>query len=80
MNITLKQVPLALHRRLKKRASENRRSINMEDLKILEDGILEVRPEPDERRILAELREINKRQKGIATVEEIQAAIREGRE
>lgn len=80
MNLTLKQVPIALHRRLKKRAIENRRSINMEALKILEDGIREARSEIDEDRILAELREINKRQKGIATVEEIQAAIREGRE
>jgi hypothetical protein len=75
MNLTLKQLPLSLHRRLKKQAQQNRRSLNMEAIKILDDGI-----RLDDRQILTELREINKRQKGIATDEEIRAAIKEGRE
>jgi plasmid stability protein len=72
MNLTLKQVPNGLHRNLKKRATKNRRSLNMEVINILEDAV--------EREILAELREINKRQRGIVTDAEIRAAIREGRE
>jgi plasmid stability protein len=79
MNLTLKQVPASLHRKLKKRAAQNRRSLNMEALKILEDGFGNEK-EPDIRQLIAELREINRRQKGTATDEEIRAAIREGRE
>lgn len=80
MNLTLKEIPVTLHRRLKKRAAGNRRSLNKEAIQVLEDGTRENLPEPDIRQLIAELREINKRQKGIATVEEIRAAIREGRE
>jgi plasmid stability protein len=75
MNMTLKQIKPAVHRKLKKQAERHGRSINMEALKLIEEGL-----EPDLNKIFADIRKINARQLRPVTTEEIRAAIVEGRE
>jgi plasmid stability protein len=59
MNLTIKDVPAKLHRKLKGRASENNRSLNWEVIDILERA---VDPKPvDVEQLLAEVEGIHAR-------------------
>ena len=78
MNLTLKNVPPEVHRRLKKQAEGNRRSITGEAIHIIDHATLS--EAPDVRRIIAELEKVNRRQKGPITFKETRAGIEEGRE
>ena len=78
MNLTLKNVPDALHARLKEQAARNRRSLNAEAILCLERGLGTVSVDPAElRHRLSVLRE---RAGGYLTDERIEGAKREGRE
>jgi hypothetical protein len=74
VNITLKQIKPDMHKRLKKQAERNKRSLNMEAVRLIEQGL-----EPDLDRVFAEIRKINSRQTRPVTSEEIRNAIHEGR-
>jgi plasmid stability protein len=76
MNLTLKQVPPQLHRRLKVQAEKNRRSLNSEVLHVLENA--PAAGEMDD--VIASIREINMRyQTPAISAAEIRRAIAEGR-
>ena len=76
--LTIKNLPTGVHRLLKKRALENRRSLNSEILEILAASLAIPRPDPE--KILAEIAEINRKYPGFTmTREEIKAAKEEGR-
>jgi plasmid stability protein len=75
MNLTLKQLSPGLHRRLKQQAERHGRSLNMEAMKILEEGI-----RPDLSEIFASMDRTNQRQKRPISGEEICAMIREDRD
>jgi hypothetical protein len=74
MNITLKQIKPDLHIKLKKQAERNKRSLSMEAVRLIEQGI-----EPDLDQIFAEIRKTNSKQTRAVSAEEIRAAIREAR-
>ena len=79
MNLTLKKVPVGLHRRLKLQAKQNRRSLNAEALFILEN--FSNPPKHDVDAMIARLKQVNKRFKGPPlTAAEVRSAIEEGRE
>jgi plasmid stability protein len=78
VNVTLKNVPREVHRRLKKQAEANHRSINGEAIVILDKGTLQ--NPPDVRAIITELEKLNRLQKGPITFKESRAGIEEGRE
>jgi plasmid stability protein len=59
MNLTIKDVPAKLHRKLRSRANENNRSLNWEVIDILEQA---VDPKPvDVEQLLAEVERIHAR-------------------
>lgn len=76
--ITLKNVPPELHRRLKARAARNHRSLNREAIRLLEESV-ETSPGEDE--AWAEVVAFRERAgiEGGLTIDEIEAAIDEGR-
>jgi plasmid stability protein len=78
MNIILKDIPNALHERLKERARNHGRSLDHEALAILESAISPSRKAPSA--LLDQI--VNRRNKLSFSVEheEIQALINEGRE
>jgi plasmid stability protein len=78
MNLTLKNVPPEIHRRLKKRARANHRSLNGEAILILANGTLH--EPPDVQSIISELEKLNTLQKRPITVKQTRAGIQEGRE
>jgi plasmid stability protein len=75
--ITLKGIPAGLHRALKQRAAGNHRSLNGEVLDTLEKTFQTKQRKVD--LILQRARKIRNRLKFEATLEEIDAAKREGR-
>ena len=77
MNITLKDVPPALHRKLKQRAQRNRRSLNGEVLTILE-RVSDDRPWPDTE-LLERIREVRAEMTGEISEELLKAARLKGR-
>ena len=80
-NLTLKRVPDSVHLRLKARAAAHHRSLNGEILSILEAAVeAEAREMPDAKVIIEEARALRRRLTGKRlTVEEIEAAVDEGR-
>ena len=78
-SITVRDIPPALHKRLKESAERNRRSLNAEILWQLENSPAE----PIRKRSIEEIRErarqIRESQSYTATDEEIREAIRHGR-
>jgi plasmid stability protein len=78
MNLTLKNVPADVHRRLKKRARANHRSLNGEAILVLANGTLH--ESADVGAIISELERLNSLQKGAVTFKESRAGIEEGRE
>ena len=77
-SITLKALPASLHRRLKKRAAEHKRSLNQEVIHILEMEIA-VSPKLDIEAVLEKERQLHARMKIWATPGEIDRFKREGR-
>lgn len=73
--LVVKNLPEALHERLKAQAAEHRRSITMEAIVLLEQGLL-TRP----RRAPLPLPPPYALPGGPLTIEEIEAAIEDGRE
>ncbi len=77
-NLSLKNVPRDLHRRLKERAKANRRSLNSEIIACLHDALLPRRIDPDE--AAERIRALRARLRGAPlTDEEIARARGEGR-
>ncbi len=77
-NLSLKNVPKDLHRRLKERAKANRRSLNSEIIACLHDALLPKRIDPDE--AAERIRALRARLRGPPlTDEEIARARSEGR-
>ena len=78
--INIKNIPDHIHRKLKLRAAANHRSLNKEVLHLLEQAVaLNPTRHPDAEEILRQARAIRKKMKGHLTIEEIDAAINEGR-
>lgn len=77
MNITLKELPDALHRKLKERAEAHGRSLNKEVITMLETMVNPVRREPEEllRRIGHHRNTLNH----LVREEELPEIINEGR-
>lgn len=78
--INIKNIPDHIHKKLKLRAVANHRSLNKEVLHILSEALGREPPARlDPEATLRRLRELKKHFRGELTMEEIQAAIDEGR-
>lgn len=71
--LVIKNLPDALHDRLREQAARNRRSVTMEAVTVLERGVAAPRVAP-------KLPPLIKLKGGPLTIEEIEAAIAEGRD
>jgi plasmid stability protein len=76
--ITLKNIPTDLHRKLKKRAAENHRSLNGEILATLK-GTIDLSRPVDPVALIREARAARKKFKRQVTAREIRTWIRRGR-
>lgn len=76
-SITIRDIPDEVHKRLKERAERHHRSLNSEIIVSLKRSVMSHERDPDQ--ILARADQLRKRVKGSLTMEEIQAAIEEGR-
>ena len=81
-SITLKGVPVKLYRELKRRAAEERRSLNAEAIRRLEESVAgTIDPARDPEAFIKRVREMNRKYSITAlSVDEIRDAINEGRE
>lgn len=77
INLSIKNVPKDLHEALRSRAETNRRSLNNEILRTLEQSVA---AEQKEAALLERLRTLRARQQRQIPVEEIVAMIREDRD
>ncbi|MDT7856325.1 hypothetical protein RQM47_06710 [Rubrivirga sp. S365] len=79
--LTLQNVPDDLHRRLKERAERNRRSIDREAVRLLEEAVRAPQPEKDEAWEQATALRERLAARGFKplTAEEVQEAIEQGR-
>lgn len=77
VNLSIKNVPEDIHEALKKRAEANRRSLNNEILKALENS---VQHERDVEAQIQRLRKLHAEQRFEVRTEEIVAMIREDRD
>jgi len=78
-SITLKALPASLHRALKTRAAQHKRSLNLEVIATLEQSVARSQP-VDVDALLKRARELRSKLNLIATPEEIDRFKREGRE
>lgn len=69
MNLTIKDLPAAIHGKLKARAESNKRSLNWEVIDILEKAV-EVKP-TDVDELLAEMQRLRQSTKGPPLTEEL---------
>jgi len=76
--ITLKGIPTTVHRRLKARAAQNKRSLNQEVIAVLEEAVAPSR-RVDVEAMIEETRRFRESLKFTTTPEEIDAFKREGR-
>jgi antitoxin FitA len=76
-NFLIRDIPEGIYHRLKEAAQMNQRSLNKEIVARLEATLHRRRLPPDE--FLRQIRELRSQQKGEVTIEEIDAAKREGR-
>lgn len=76
-NLTIKNLPDDVHQKLKQQAAEHQRSLNSEVIFCLKQAIQPTRRSAEE--IIAEARRLKQGIKGSLTIEEIDAAINEGR-
>lgn len=74
--LTIKRLPDELHERLKKRAERNRRSMNNEVIKILEDVLTPSTRSAED--VIAEAEEVNRRI-GVTFPDVVNEAKQEGR-
>jgi len=77
MNVTIKDVPIHLHQRLKENAKLNRRSLNSELIMLLEAAVEPRKANVDE--ILAAARAVRAQVKGDLSDKEINRMKRQGR-
>ena len=77
-SITLKSIPVSIHRALKSRAKRHKRSLNQEVLALLEQGVAQ-RPKIDIEAILEREKHFSESLGFTTTPEEIESAIQEGR-
>ena len=77
--ITLKALPTSLHRQLKARAAQNKRSLNREVISVLEDAVAPSK-RIDVEAMIAKTRDLRTRLKFTTTPEEIDRFKHEGRE
>lgn len=77
MNITLKEIPKALHHKLKQRAETHGRSLNKEVISILEMTVNPVQRNPQN--LLKQISERRDKMEHIVQEEELSEIIREGR-
>ena len=77
--LTLKNVPDALHRRLKAQAERNHRSLNREAIRLLEDAVATAAVQDEAGERARALREKLSREGVSISPEEVFAAIDEGR-
>jgi plasmid stability protein len=77
-SLTIKNLPEDLHRKLKRQAKANRRSLTGEAIACLERGVQPPRVDPEE--FLADVRELRKRIRGPAITDAwLRRAKNEGR-
>ena len=69
MNVTIKDLPARLHRKLKARAEVNKRSLNWEVIDILEKAVESAPVDMD--RLLVEIRRVRARIHGPALTEKL---------
>jgi plasmid stability protein len=77
-SITLKALPVALHRTLRSQAAKHKRSLNQEVIAVLEEGVATAR-RVDPEQLIAEARQFRSRFNSAALPKEIDAFKREGR-
>ena len=77
MNITLKNVPSPLHRRLRARADRHRRSLNSEALACLESVVMAERVDGDA--ILTRARDLRRRVRDHLTERDLRSLKNQGR-
>jgi len=77
--ITVKNIPDDVYARLKKQAKYNRRSVNSEVIVLMERATIAYRTDADVERILADAKALRDSMNFVATEEEIDRAINEGR-
>lgn len=77
--ITLKSLPVSLHRSLKSRAARHKRSLNQEVIAVLEEAVAPSR-RVDVEAMIARTRALRESLKFTTTPEEIDRFKREGRE
>lgn len=76
-SITLRDIPDALHERLRAAAERNRRSLNSEIIALLEQATV---PRPSAEEVIARIKKLNKGIKHRFTEEEIVGTIRRMRD
>lgn len=76
-NITIRDIPDEVYKKLKEQAELNHRSINSEVIHHLEKMVRSHRLDPDQ--IISQAKRLRRQAKGSLTMEEIQNAIDTGR-
>lgn len=76
-NITIRDIPDEVYKRLKEQAELNHRSINSEVIHQLERLVRSHRPDPD--LVISQAKKLRRQAKGTLTIDEIQHAIESGR-
>lgn len=76
-NITVKNIPEIIYRKLKQQAEAQHRSMNSEIIACIERSVEPKRISPDE--IIRQARTMRKKVKGSLSADEIQDAIKQGR-
>jgi len=76
-NITIRDIPDEIYKKLKERAELHQRSINSEVIFYLSQMVRSHRPDPDE--IIARAKKLKRNAKSSLTMQEIQQAVDQGR-
>ncbi|MCH8568876.1 MAG: Arc family DNA-binding protein [Balneolales bacterium] len=76
-NITIRDIPDEVYKKLKEQADLHQRSINSEVIFYLKKMVCSHRPDPDQ--IIARAKKLKQKAKGALTMKEIQQAIEKGR-
>ena len=76
-NITIRDIPDEVYKKLKEQAELHQRSVNSEVIFYLNQMVRSHRPDPDQ--IIARAKKLKRQAKGSLTMKEIQQAIDQGR-
>ena len=76
-NITIRDIPDEVYKKLKEQAELHQRSINSEVIFYLNQMVRSHRPDPDQ--VIARAKKLKRHAKGSLTMKEIQQAIDQGR-